>query len=98
MGKLNKLKRCVVKEELVALTGNYKNAIVLSQMIYWSERIRDFDKFLEEENRAREKEGFEAKEKYHGWFHKTAEQLSEETMMGLARTNMGKILNELVKR
>lgn len=45
-----RLKRMVIKEELVDLTGDFKLAIVLNQMMYWSERVHDFDLFLQEEN------------------------------------------------
>lgn len=45
----NKLKRVVIKEELVALTGDAISALVLNQFIYWSERRHDFDKFIKEE-------------------------------------------------
>ena len=44
MSEPKKLKRVVIKEELFALTGDFKEAIILNQFIYWSERIRDFDK------------------------------------------------------
>lgn len=44
-----KLKRAVVKEELVALTGKPNYAMVLNQFIYWSERVKDADTFLKEE-------------------------------------------------
>ncbi len=43
------LKRVVIKEELVALTGDATKAIILNQLLYWSQRTRDFDKFLDEE-------------------------------------------------
>lgn len=44
-----RLNRVVIKEELVALTGDFKLAIVLNQMLYWSERRSDADKFILEE-------------------------------------------------
>jgi len=50
-----RLKRVVIKEELVALTGDYIKAILLNQFLYWSERVEDFDLFiLEEQQRARD--------------------------------------------
>ena len=45
---MKKLRRVVIKEELVALTGSVDAAIVLNQMIYWSERVKDFDDFIAE--------------------------------------------------
>jgi hypothetical protein len=46
---MRKLKRVVIKEELVALTGDIIEAIILNQFLYWSERVEDFDKFIMEE-------------------------------------------------
>ena len=54
--ELKKLNRVVIKEELVQLTGDFKLAIILNQMIYWSERVKDFDKFIAEEKQRYERE------------------------------------------
>ncbi|OHW62934.1 hypothetical protein EUAN_07180 [Andreesenia angusta] len=92
-----KLKRAVVKEELVALTGDFKLAIILNQMIYWSERVRDYDKFIAEEKARYDKEGREIEmDLQNGWIYKTAEELAEETMMGLSPSNMRTQIKKLV--
>ena len=84
-----KLKRVVVKEEFVALTGDFIKAVILNQFVYWSERTEDFDQFiLEEKNRARQ-EGLEINiQLTKGWIYKKAEELSEETMLNLAPNTM----------
>lgn len=46
--KMRKLKRAVIKEELVELTGDFKEAVVLNQLIFWSERVKDSDQFIHE--------------------------------------------------
>lgn len=107
MGKLKRLKKAVIKEELVALTGDFKKAVILNQMIYWSERIRDFDSFIEEEKKrasfamsSEEREQAEVVEQIplsNGWIYKSAEDLSDETMLGLSRSNMGTHISYLVK-
>ena len=51
MKVLKKLKRVVIKEELVVLTGDFRCAILLNQFIYWSERTADAAKFLKEERK-----------------------------------------------
>lgn len=101
-----KLKRAVIKEELVALTGDYRLAIVLNQMIYWSERVRDFDKFIEEEKKRilsyaqseKDAQRVEALKLTRGWIYKKAEDLAEETMMNVSKTTMGKYLDKLVEK
>jgi DNA-binding MarR family transcriptional regulator len=98
-----KLKRVVIKEELVALTGDFKKAIILNQFLYWSERIKDVDKFLIEERKRMEDHGIEIREEdvvndlQNGWIYKKAEELSEETMLGLSKSNMGKHIDFLVE-
>lgn len=100
-----KLKRAVIKEELVALTGDFKLAIVLNQMIYWMERRKDFDKFLMEERERQTQfvtEGEAAVQPEvkpsNGWIYKKAEELSEETMMGVTPKGMRAYLKTLVER
>ncbi len=39
----------LIRGELVALTGNHFLAIVLNQLLYWTQRVKDFDLMLEEE-------------------------------------------------
>lgn len=96
---MKNLKRSVIKEEFIALTSDFKKAVILNQMIYWSERVKDFDKFISEEKRRAEKERQEINiELLNGWIYKTAEELSKETMLGLAPSNVRRHLRELVKK
>lgn len=95
---MRKLKRIVIKEELVALTGDFRKAVILNQFLYWSERVKDFDKFIEEERKRAEKEGQEITiEPQNGWIYKTAEELSEETMLGLSPQTIRRLVKDLVK-
>lgn len=86
-----KLKRIVIKEEFVAITGNYIDAILLSQLLYWSERVRDFDLFIKQEQ-------IENKiEPKYGWIYKSYVELSNETMIGLSPSNVKKHLEKLIE-
>ena len=95
-----KLKRVVIKEELVELTGNYVDAILLQQFIYWSERTRDVDRYIKEEKDRCQKYGEQAVaiEKSHGWIYKSAEELSNETMIGLTPSSIRRHLKELISK
>lgn len=90
----NNLKRAVIKEELVALTDDFKKAVILNQFIYWSERVRDFDKFIEEENNRKNKD--EEIEKRNGWIFKTAEEMSEEVMLNFSPSTIRSHIKELI--
>jgi hypothetical protein len=94
--KPKKLKRIPLKEELVVLTGDYKLAIVLQQMIYWNERCSDFDKFIEEENKRKdENKGASLTEKTNGWIYKKAAELSQETLMNVSAKQILRYLKKL---
>lgn len=96
--KPRKLKRAVIKEELVELLGDYKKAIILNQFLYWTERMRDTDKFIQEEKERSAKSNIDLNiELQHGWIYKTADELSKETMLGLSNTSIGKHINDIVE-
>jgi hypothetical protein len=101
---MEKLRRTVIKEELVALTGDFKKAIVLNQMIYWSEKRKDADKFLQEEiermhafNPSKSNSQLIDILESSGWIYKKAEELSEETMIGVKPKAMREYLKALVE-
>ena len=98
MNDVKPLKRIVIKEELVALTGDFKKAIVLNQFLYWQERVEDFDKLIEEQKRRASNEGIEINmPEQNGWIYKTAEELSEETMLGMSPQTVRRIIKSLVE-
>ncbi|AHM56388.1 hypothetical protein EAL2_c10900 [Peptoclostridium acidaminophilum DSM 3953] len=100
---MKKLKRVVIKEELVTLTGDFRLGVVLGQMIYWSEKVSDLDKYiLEEKERcmkfATSDQDIPNIELANGWVYKKAEELSEETMMGVQPKAMREYLKKLVDK
>lgn len=85
----------VLREEFVALTQEPLVAIVLGQLLYWTQRVKDFDLFLKEEK------FFNPDCKAvlrHGWIYKTANDLIEETMICVDRTTMRRYLKTLMDR
>ncbi|OEH91087.1 hypothetical protein [Bacillus solimangrovi] len=93
--EVRKLKRVVVKEELVALTQDVRMAILLNQMIYWSERVKDAKSYLMEERQRKENEDKE--ERTSGWIYKKASELVEETMLGISETTVHRLLDKLIQ-
>lgn len=98
MRRARQLKRATIKEELVALTGDAIDALILNHMIKCQASARQIERYIEEE-RAR----FAAGDKplhvtpTEGWFYKKAEEVSEETMLGLSKSNMRARLVKLVQ-
>lgn len=74
----------------------YITAILLAQLLYWETKCRDYDSFRTEEyNRLEQMERFSHGREpdatpvqppvlTHGWIYKSAQELSEETMLGLS--------------
>lgn len=95
-----KLKRVVIKEEFVAITGNYVDAVLLAQLLYWSERVKDFDLFIQQEieaDRQKADKDTEVPKQLFGWIYKSYVELSEETMLGLSPSNIKKHLEHLIE-
>lgn len=105
MAEYRKLKRAIIKEELVSLTGDFKQAIVLNQFIYWSERVKDSKRFMEEEverGRKFSDGSVETPEEISesitsGWIYKTADEMIEEVMLTVSNATMARIIDSLVE-
>lgn len=93
-----KIKKVELREDLLAITGDFREAMVLNQFIYWSERVDDANLLIEQENEIAKAEGTPEHEPLHGWIYKTADQMSEEVMLGLSRQTMSKVMNSLVDK
>ena len=39
----------LIRQELVTLTGNHSRAVILNQLLYWTQRTKDFSLMVEEE-------------------------------------------------
>lgn len=89
------LKIAVIREELVALTKDPLIAVVLNQLVYWTQRVKDFDLFLEEERRVNPECNVSSR---HGWLYKTANELIEETMLHISHPTMRKYLKFLIEK
>jgi hypothetical protein len=88
------LKRAIIKEELVELTGNYVEALILNQFIYWSQRVKDFDKFIAEEYKR--SNGETKIDPTQGWIYKTASELSDELMLGMSDSTIRRYMKNLI--
>lgn len=92
----NKIKKAVIREDLLSITKDYRKAILLNQFIYWSERVSDADKFIEKENEIAKNNGETERELFYGWIYKTAEELADEVMLGLSASQIRRYINDLV--
>ncbi|OJW51127.1 MAG: hypothetical protein BGO67_12420 [Alphaproteobacteria bacterium 41-28] len=89
------LKVALIREELVALTNDPFMAVILNQLLYWTQRVKDFDLLLEEEREINNDCNVAPR---HGWIYKTAEDLAEETMLRVSRFTIRRYLNFLIEK
>lgn len=92
--KVRKLGKMVLREEFFAITGCLEDAMILNQMCYWSERVKDIDKFLEEEYTMLVDH---VPILAHGWIYKSASELTEEMFGAISEKTMNRVLERLVK-
>ncbi|WP_342540368.1 hypothetical protein MHI39_23835 [Heyndrickxia sp. FSL K6-6286] len=89
------LKRAIIKEELVVLTGNFALATTLNQLLYWSKRVKDSDGLIAEELERISTN--KVSDLRHGWIYKSSEELSQEIMLGspsTVRRNLKELVNQ----
>lgn len=92
-----KLKRVVIKEELYALTKDTIKAIILGQLIYWQDKVNDFDKFIEEERQRCLSDGTEMNaEKQNGWMYKKASELADDCMLSVSEVTIRRHIQDLI--
>ncbi|KAB2834602.1 MAG: hypothetical protein F9K49_05005, partial [Caedimonadaceae bacterium] len=77
-GKPRKPRMIIIREELVDLTHSLLASAILGQMLYWCQKVPDFDLYIEEEKADSPKcpSSFQ-----YGWFYKSSRELMEETMV-----------------
>lgn len=96
---MKRLKRVVIKEELVALTGDIIEAIILNQFLYWSERVEDFDKFIIEEKERAQANGIDLNFPLtNGWIYKKISELKDETMLTDSEKTIRRKVQSLVEK
>ena len=93
---MRRLKRVVIREELVELTGHWMQALILNQFLFWLDHMRTVDRYLQEEaQRAGQGEEPDLTE---GWIYKTAAELADDLMVKSSRQTMRRHLGELVEK
>lgn len=94
--KLKKVKKAVIREDLIELTGSMEEAVILGQLIYWLSRMKDAGKYKVEE-RGRLDNNLANSFKY-GWIYKKAEELADEVMLGVSANTIRKYLGRIVEK
>lgn len=93
-----KLRRVVIKEEFIELTGDFISAIILNQFLYWTDILQKSDEQLLEEKKRAEQNGKQINlSQRDGWIYKTAKQMLEEIMINTSEKTVERRIKDLVK-
>lgn len=96
MIQLPKIKMAVIREDLVVLTGSMEEAVILGQLIYWINRMKDAGRYKLEERERLENDSADSFK--HGWIYKKADELAEEVMLGVSPNTIRKYLGKIVEK
>ncbi len=84
----------LIRMEFVELTHDPLIAAVLNQLVYWNQRVSDFDLFWKEETSS----STDISVLQYGWFYKSTSELLEETMVRVTPVTMRRYLNFLTEQ
>ena len=87
-----KIMKAVLREDYFAITGDYIEAMVLNQFIYWTDKINKSDELLKVENEKARRSGCEETEPRNGWIYKSAKDMAKELMIGLSQPQMSRYI------
>lgn len=92
---MRRMRVSVIREEFLELTGHAYKAILLNQLYYWTQKVKDFDEMLlEEKNRDPDNE----KELRHGWIYKSAPDFLKETLLRVSKFTFYRHMNYLIEK
>ncbi len=85
----------VIRQEFLELTGHHYRAILLNQLHYWTQKVKDFDSFLEEEKQRVPDIEMELR---HGWIYKSAPDFIQETLLNVSKYTFYRHMRILIER
>lgn len=95
---MRKIKKAVIREDLVALTGSMEEAVILGQLIYWIARMKDAEQYKAEERERLDNDSAYKGSFKHGWIYKKADELADEVMLGVSANTIRKYIGKIVEK
>lgn len=96
--KYRKLRVVTIREELFAITGNTTQAIILGQLMYWTDRVRYVDEYIKEEveRLLQNKQPHECDiPQSNGWIYKKSSEIIEECLIDASQQTVRRYLTDL---
>lgn len=94
--RVSKLRQVPLRADLMAVTGgDMIAALVLKQMMYWTEKLEDLDRLILEENQRLVKYGMDQVDYSEGWIYKSHRQMREELFNCVSEDTIGRAFSKL---
>jgi hypothetical protein len=92
------MKKAVLREDMMALTQEVTQAMVLGQMLYWTKTLDKVNDWLFEENKRLSEVELPQHEYNYGWIYKSAREMREDLMNAFSEDAIQRAFSALVTK
>ena len=93
-----RMKKAVLREDMMALTQEVTQAMVLGQMLYWTKTLDKVNDWLFEENKRLAEVELPQHEYNYGWIYKSAREMREDLMNAFSEDAIQRAFSALVTK
>lgn len=93
----SQMRKAVLREDLMKVTGDVVQAMVLGQMLYWTKHLDKVNDWLFEENKRLAEYDLPQHEYNYGWIYKSARQMREDLMNAFSEDAIQRSFSALTK-
>lgn len=93
-----RMKKAVLREDMMALTQDVTQAMVLGQMLYWTKTLDKVNDWLFEENKRLAEVELPQHEYNYGWIYKSAREMREDLMNAFSEDAIQRAFSALVTK
>jgi hypothetical protein len=91
----SQMKKAVLREDLMAITKDITQSMVLGQMLYWTKTLDQVNQLVFEENKRLAEDSLPQCEYNYGWIWKSAREMREDLMMAFTEDSIQKAFSVL---
>jgi len=93
-----RMKKAVLREDMMELTQDVTQALVLGQMLYWTKTLDKVNDWLFEENKRLAEVELPQHEYNYGWIYKSAREMREDLMNAFSEDAIQRAFSALVTK
>ena len=93
-----RMKKAVLREDIMMLTQDVTQALVLGQMLYWTKTLDTVNNWIFEENKRLAESDLPQHEYNYGWIYKSAREMREDLMCAFSEDAIQRAFSILVTK